>query len=111
MLILSRNIARNINTCLNSHLSFRTDAYAEDLLGASTGTNALVAARDTKFEALIPPLHTGTGTAGFTNTRDVLVLVVTAVVLMAVRQARADDAGVHPKISESLGKVLNPFHI
>ena len=25
MLILSRNIARNINTCLNSHLSFRTD--------------------------------------------------------------------------------------
>ena len=25
MLILSRNIAGNINTCLNSHLSFRTD--------------------------------------------------------------------------------------
>ena len=25
VLILSRNIARNINTCLNSHLSFRTD--------------------------------------------------------------------------------------
>ena len=24
-MILSRNIARNINTCLNSHLSFRTD--------------------------------------------------------------------------------------
>ena len=54
---------------------------------------ALVAARDTKFEVLIPPLRTGTGTEGFTNARDVLhvVLVVTAVVLMAVRQARADD--------------------
>ena len=25
LLILSRNVARNINTCLNSHLSFRTD--------------------------------------------------------------------------------------
>ena len=52
--------------------------------------DALVAARDTKFEVLIPALRTGTGTEGFTNARDVLVLVVTAVVLMAVRQARAD---------------------
>ena len=66
------------------------EAYAEDLLGASTGMDALVAARDTKFEVLIPALRTGTGTEGFTNARDVLVLVVTAVVPMAVRQARAD---------------------
>ena len=66
------------------------EAYAEDLLGASIGMDALVAARDTKFAALIPPLRNGTGTEGFTNARDVLVLVVTAVVLMAVRQARAN---------------------
>ena len=65
-------------------------AYAEDVLGASTGMAALVAARDTKFAALIPALRAGAGTDGFTAARDLLVLVVTAVVLMAVRQARAD---------------------